>query len=138
MSRPEIEITENPLAFIQAGDALFTLQGATSRFTYRVSEKDGDPDLTFVSVLSGPDNARDYSCIGTLRGPSKALAHTKRVTPTTPSFKAFQWVYERLLRSLPIAPVRFYHHGVCGRCGRTLTTPESITRGFGPECIGKL
>lgn len=27
---------------------------------------------------------------------------------------------------------------VCGRCGRELTDPESITRGIGPECFGKL
>jgi len=28
-----------------------------------------------------------------------------------------------------------FHEGACGRCGRTLTVPESIASGFGPECI---
>jgi hypothetical protein len=29
------------------------------------------------------------------------------------------------------------HSGRCGRCGRTLTTPDSIERGLGPECAHK-
>lgn len=28
----------------------------------------------------------------------------------------------------------WWHEGVCGRCGRRLTVPESIETGFGPEC----
>lgn len=32
--------------------------------------------------------------------------------------------------------MNFYHMGICGRCGRALTTPESITRGIGPVCYG--
>ena len=30
--------------------------------------------------------------------------------------------------------MRVYHVGKCGRCGRTLSTPESILTGLGPEC----
>ena len=30
--------------------------------------------------------------------------------------------------------LRVYHEGKCCRCGRTLTTPESIKKGIGPEC----
>jgi len=28
-------------------------------------------------------------------------------------------------------------YGICARCGRTLTNPESIARGLGPECAKK-
>lgn len=31
-----------------------------------------------------------------------------------------------------------YHTGTCGRCGRKLTTPESILTGLGPECSKKV
>ena len=30
--------------------------------------------------------------------------------------------------------MRIYHVGKCGRCGRALSTPESILTGLGPEC----
>lgn len=28
--------------------------------------------------------------------------------------------------------------GKCGICGRPLTDPESVGRGIGPDCLGKL
>ena len=31
-----------------------------------------------------------------------------------------------------------YHVGTCGRCGKKLTTPESILTGLGPECCKKV
>lgn len=31
----------------------------------------------------------------------------------------------------------FLHEGACGKCGRPLTTPESIQSGIGPVCSGK-
>lgn len=37
------------------------------------------------------------------------------------------------------ASARYGHEiGACGICGRTLTDPESIERGIGPVCAGKL
>jgi len=32
--------------------------------------------------------------------------------------------------------LNFFHEGKCGKCGRKLTTPESIKNGFGPTCLG--
>lgn len=32
----------------------------------------------------------------------------------------------------------FVHSGRCSVCGRTLTNPESIERGIGPVCLGKM
>lgn len=134
----EIELNTDLFQFITAGRALFTLEGTTRRFTFKVSEKEGDPDTTFVSLLTGPDNGRDYTCIALLKGSERTLVLTRKVTPETPSVKAFAWTFERLRRGMSIAPVRFYHHGVCCRCGRTLTTLESILRGIGPDCAEKM
>jgi UDP-N-acetylglucosamine 2-epimerase len=33
-----------------------------------------------------------------------------------------------------IPEIEVFHMGACLRCGRALTTPESITRGLGPDC----
>jgi len=134
----EIELNADLFQFVIAGRALFTLEGTTRRFTYRVSQKADDPNTTFVALLTGPNNERDYTCIGLLTGPEKRLVHTRKVSPETPSFKAFAWTFERLRRGMSIAPVKFFHHGACARCGRTLTTPESILRGIGPECAERM
>jgi len=54
------------------------------------------------------------------------------------SARAFLWLWCSLIsgKSLPEG-VQFWHQGTCGRCGRSLTDPESITRGLGPICAGK-
>ena len=31
-----------------------------------------------------------------------------------------------------------HHEGKCGCCGRSLTVPESIKRGIGPECWSRM
>ena len=31
-----------------------------------------------------------------------------------------------------------YHVGKCGKCGKKLTTPESILTGLGPTCSNKI
>jgi hypothetical protein len=62
-----------------------------------------------------------------------------KISDNAPSAKAFAWFVVQL-RTNPnvFNQVEFRHEGCCGRCGRTLTTPESIDTGFGPECSGKL
>jgi hypothetical protein len=63
------------------------------------------------------------------------LTRSSRATLDAPSVKAFRFFFESN-RLHPELVVR--HEGKCGRCGRTLTVPESIDRGIGPECAGKI
>jgi hypothetical protein len=46
----------------------------------------------------------------------------------------FNWTWSRLLSGRLPVTVEICHEGSCGRCGRRLTDPQSIERGFGPEC----
>ena len=39
--------------------------------------------------------------------------------------------------NLPPA-LEVWHEGRCGRCGRKLTTPQSVETGFGPVCAQNL
>lgn len=140
MSSTEVELDTSvtPAAkFILGGHALFTLQGQVARFTFKVSKKkdqsDNEAPLFFVSVLSGPNNTQDYTCIATIRGGK--LSPTKRFADSPPpSYKAFAWYFTRSVAGLPTVGAKFYHHGSCCRCGRVLTTPESVTSGIGPVC----
>lgn len=130
----------DPLKFILAGNATFTVVSAktSTRFTYRVRQPKPDSPH-FVSVLSGPDNEKDYQFLGTIFDRSQ-YKHGFRssVEPTSKSAVAARWVCERLLASKPLVNCELHHEGRCGRCGRKLTVPESILTGLGPECANKI
>lgn len=139
----------DPLAFITAGDATFTVTSAKTgtHFTYRVSEMPKG-DGFFVSVLTGPDNTQDYSYAGLMiPSPSGTInaapvyqfrgTRGSKLPLTAPSVRGFVWVLRRLQTCGLGEAATLAHIGRCGRCRRPLTTPESIERGLGPVCAGK-
>ena len=144
MDKGRFEDAESFTKFLHAGRAVFTLRNAETggRFTYRVSAPKDGGEIRFVSVLSGPDNESDYAYAGTI-APGRSYIHGRagkaRISADAPSAQVFAWFHDDhlLVGALP-AGVEIYHENRCGRCGRTLTVPESVTSGFGPECIGKL
>lgn len=129
--------------FMFAGNAIFTitsLKTGTS-FTYKFSEptapaNEGAVKPLFASVLTGPDNLRDYTYMGIVDRARGAVRTTggSKILPPAPSYKALTW----FLRNIDSDQVEFRHMGRCGRCGRALTRPESIDSGLGPECAGKV
>ncbi len=120
--------------YVRAGNGTVTLQSPTgNRFTYRVSKSDGDRPVFFVSVLTGQDNVNDYTYLGTIFPDGFRTTRKSRIGTDSPSFVAFQW----FARHFEDARVTVYHEGVCGRCGRKLTVPESIESGLGPVCSGR-
>jgi hypothetical protein len=44
------------------------------------------------------------------------------------------WCKSLLIKNIP-KTVKMYHLSKCGRCGKSLTNPDSIISGFGPECL---
>jgi hypothetical protein len=131
--------------FILAGNAIFTVSNGTgTHYTFRVRRKDNDaPRLPvyFVSLLTGLDNTRDYSYIGVLSEYTglTRLTNASKMTDSATSFRVLNWALKKVWagESLPEG-YTIQHAGRCGRCGRTLTTPESITTGIGPICAEKL
>lgn len=122
-------------AFALAGNAILTLQSRRTgqRFTYRVRAADGEGLAThFVQLLTGPDNTSDYQYLGYLAGDRYVHGKKSRVSSRAPSVQAFAWWWARVDHGHPELEV--FHEGRCGKCGRLLTTPESVTRGIGPEC----
>jgi len=126
--------------YLLAGRAVVTLENSETgnRFTYKVKglEKDDGTMLYFVSVLSGHDNDSDYAYMGTIFADGRfKLTKKSRISAEAASYKAFYWLYEMLKQGKELPEqVNFYHAGTCGRCGRTLTVPESIETGMGPHC----
>lgn len=131
-------------AFLFAGKACVTLKSRTTgnRFTFKVSHKK-DGDISFVSLLTGPNNEADYRYLGLLPDDDKTrLRGVGRgkscAQPDAPSAKAFQFLLDSVQRGRIPDALEVWHEGRCGRCGRKLTVPESIESGIGPECASKL
>lgn len=132
--------------FILAGNAIFTVVGAHSRFTFKVNAKESinprDPEPTyFASVLTGGNNETAYTYMAIVDKQTGVLRFTRgsKIQPNAPAAVALAWTLKRLWagHGLP-APAAVYHEGRCGRCGRPLTVPESIVTGFGPDCAERM
>jgi Family of unknown function (DUF6011) len=135
-------------AFALAGNAIITLQSLRSgtHFTYKVvspsAEKQEQKGYTpeqvwFVKLLtSGSADSGEWSYIGMIK-PNQGffLTRASKMRPESACVKAFRFFFEstELHSGLVV-----HHEGHCGRCGRTLTVPESIERGIGPECAAKM
>ncbi len=125
--------------FVFGGNSTITLEsGKTQKhFTFKVkaAKKDDKTSPYFVSVLSGADNYSSYSYVGVISSDKKEfkLTQKSKVSSDDISYKAFNF-FSQLLKGKINADLNIYHSGKCGRCGRKLTTPESILRGLGPEC----
>ncbi len=121
-------------AFVFGGNSIFTLESAKTgnRFTYRVKKAEDRKGLYFVSVLKGRDNETDYAYVGILTKGGVRLTKASKHTKQSLCVKALDFFMKKL-NDIP-ENLHIYHEGRCCCCGRRLTTPESITNGYGPEC----
>lgn len=126
--------------FALAGKAVLTIESAVTNthFTFKITQAENsrNGDLWFVGLLTGQDNEKDYSYLGVLDGdgPQFRLTAKSRADITAPSVVAFGWAWNNIVADRMPDNLVVRHEGKCGRCMRTLTTPESIDTGFGPEC----
>lgn len=134
-----IETSDQVLTLMLAGKATLTIKSKQTgtRYTYRFNRPPGeDPSrCVWVRVLTGPDNTSAYKYLGVLW--PKDMSY--RAKGAEPSSQAIAWVI-RTLRERPdtlLGSAEVWHEGKCCRCGRKLTTPESIARGLGPECASR-
>lgn len=145
MTAHRAQITEAAaaLTYLTAGKATITAvsKATGARYTYRVtrapvSRADSEPPY-FVSVLVGSDE--DYVYVGTIFDGERFTATRKSVhREGSKPWEAFRFVWEAIRHRHRVpASLELWHEGRCGRCGRPLTVPESITTGLGPICAGK-
>jgi len=134
--------------FVLAGKSIFTVHNDKGvHYTYKVQKQDEKGTWGvrwFVSLLTGPNNLSDYQYIGILEHMSGTIRLTRAscFTPDSLPVKVVNWALAKVvwpdrLDKLPPG-YGIKHEGRCGRCGRVLTTPESIDQGIGPECLGKM
>lgn len=117
-----------------AGHSIFTVTSLDTgkHFTYRIIQP-SPHQPHFVSLLTGPNNEEDYTFIGTIFDGS-IFRHSAKggIGKDSVGVKGFEWLW-RNLDKLP-DNVRLDNAGYCFRCGKLLTTSESIISGYGPTC----
>ena len=122
-------------------DAIVTVQNLETgnHRTFKIETLRGswNPGKRIISLLGGPDNMRDYKGFGWVEG------STVKVWTRFRGDNGELSVWEKFGRILEY-PTHFEGRGLtfqiegrCKRCGRRLTTPRSLTVGYGPTCEGK-
>jgi hypothetical protein len=132
--------------FVLGGKAILTLLNTETgnRRTYSIwRSKNGS---FYVSTRGDAEaikkDHKGWSKVGWIPDTDKPrFVHTRysEVNKTSMAFRGFEWLWRKIVKGDGLPPMMVvYHEGHCGRCGRSLTDPESIDRGFGPECFKKM
>lgn len=105
----------------------------TFKITTQAEDAEFAPGERILSVLAGPDNTHDYMSIGFVKHEGRILLWKKhRGTQMEKITRVLQQVSK--YRDMGF---EYLAEGRCRRCGRPLTTPESIRSGIGPVCQEK-
>ena len=137
----EFTSIEAARSFVSAGNAIVTLQSRKTgvHYTYRVVKSDSDdprfPEpVWWVSVLTdGSIDEGTLVYIGMVRNGRFSTTKASENQKNARHVLAFDYFY----RARDLSQISVRHEGKCGKCGRTLTEPESIETGLGPVCRSK-
>ncbi len=129
--------------FVTAGKAIFTATNVArgTRLTFKVEKPEIFRGEFFAAVMKGTDNENDYLYVGMVKEGTLFLRETKgsKHHAGSPEFEGLKLVLSIIAGRRPETPLLdIQHAGKCGRCNRTLTVPESIASGIGPECAEQL
>lgn len=123
--------------FSGGGNAIFTVSSISGeRYTFKIRRPDESKPF-FVGLLAGPDNENSYVYMGLYRPETGEIVLTRasKFKPDSKPVRVVQWAINTV-RAGKVFPDGYacQHEGKCCVCGRTLTVPESIESGIGPEC----
>lgn len=138
MAEAELSITTENFSLAKH-NATITIVSPVSgdhrTFRIRTIRKGNLEGKRVVELLTGPDNGSDFKGFGFVDniGEIKVWERFRDIEGKS--------IHEKYANML-CYPERWQAKGVeymfalrCRRCGRLLTVPESITSGYGPECI---
>lgn len=123
-----------------AGNATFTVvsKASAKRYTFKIQKGKKEGMTHFVKFMNGSDNESSFQFIGSIF--DKAVyRHSKKARASEDStvVKTFVWLFNILngkFDEYKFNLIEFWHEGKCGKCGRKLTTPQSLLDGLGPHC----
>lgn len=126
--------------FFRGGNATLTVNNNKGEhYTFKI-RKPVENAPFFVSLLTGPDNENSFSYMGIFNPKELSVRTTakSKFTADSKPVKVLNWAIKTVanMKDIPEG-YGIRHEGKCCRCGRKLTTPDSIENGIGPECIKK-
>lgn len=141
MTGAPLETVEAVRTYLFAGHATVTVvsKATGARRTFKLRAVEDKPGCFFASLLAGPDNTGDFRYLGFLfpRGGSLAVKPNRQGWAAD-ALAVLGWLLRQVESGgANLGQAEVWHTGTCGRCGRTLTVPESIASGIGPVCEGR-
>lgn len=135
----KFETIETAKNFILAGNAIFTLRSLRTGtwYTFKVQFKEakgGYPESWMVLLLTGPDNRSNYQYIGQIKRGEFRTTKASKLSMDSAPVAGFNYAFRNLSNNVEPKNLEIWHAGKCGKCGRLLTTPESLAAGIGPIC----
>ena len=131
--------------FIFAGRSIFTLENKETGnyITFKVKEvkKQGKviPGQFAIQCKALGDNNYGYEFLGFMNTMKPELRPRHQGIKEHVGFKTFWWILKNFERLEDFETKMLMHHeGACCKCGMPLTTPESIEKGIGPICEGRV
>lgn len=135
-------ITEPKLCvdYLTAGHCKVTLKSRTSgvHFTYSITvnrdSKDRENPMYFVKVLTQSDSVYRYIGYMFRTGNKLHFSNHDSVDRNSKSVIAINYLVSQVNANKLHKELEVLKSNSCCKCGRDLTTPESIAEGIGPEC----
>lgn len=132
--------------FIFAGRSIFTLENTTTNtyitFKIRQIKKKGKlvPNNFGISCKGVGSLMAGFIFLGFLHLERKSFKRwgEHKDNPSFIGYKTLFWLFRNLENLENFPNLELYHEGICCKCGRTLTVPESIDTGIGPKCLSNL
>ena len=124
-----------------AGKTKFTISNEKDQhYTFKVKQIK-DTHRYMVLLLTGPNNSNDFTYLGMLWDESVrpvSLTQKSKFNKDSTPYKVFCYA-QSVLANKNTLPEGYsiLPSGTCFKCGRELTTPESIRTGYGPVCGGR-
>lgn len=128
--------------FLLAGNATFTVSNPEGiHYTFKVEKPKNqmypNNPTFFIKALTGADNENSYTYLGMVVETGVKLTKASKYHADSTIYRVAHWAVKHIINGVDVpSGYRIDHAGTCGRCGRKLTTPESIKNGLGPVCMG--
>ncbi len=121
---------------VEKGSVYFSFENTQSAHhrTFKISKSDFAEGKLVIGLLTGSDNEFAYTNFGFIN-PTTGQVNLWRKYEYDSTFPKYAKMMQGMFQNTLPDYINAHHSGKCFRCGRQLTTPESIESGIGPICI---
>lgn len=122
--------------YILGGNGVVTLKSYTGiHHTYWFAaprNRNAGDDTMFIKTLV---DGGDWVYVGMYKDKNFHLTKASRFSMQSPIVKGVFFILKLMFKpDFSDERMHLYHMGICSRCGRPLTNPDSIEFGIGPVC----